>query len=154
MRDRNSDGRNELLDEARRQPELGNWHAVIPYAGVLAAATFLVLLIVSVTLYMEDQRRAANMPPSPEATEDWQARIITVPNSDSYKAALSAYTSSEHRAGTDAGHDLAVWTQAQLEKEGFSVHVYQYTVLLSYPTFLSAKLLFPIQYDHFGCIPR
>ena len=141
-----SDSRNELLDEARRQPELGNWRVVIPYAGALAAATFLVLLIVSVTLYMEDQRREASMPPSPEATESWQARIITIPNSDSYKAALSAYTSSEHRAGTDAGRELALWTQAQLQKEGFSVQLYPYTVLLSYPTFLSAKLLFPIQY--------
>lgn len=110
--------------------------------------------VVAITITMELKRRQGYLPPPPETTLKWQTRFTSVPTSESYRAALAAYTASEHRAGTDAGHELALWTKAQFEKHGFQVEMHPYSVLLSYPKFLSAKLIFPITCARLSVILR
>lgn len=134
----------ELLDDGNL-PTPDYWRQVSRYIGGLGVAAIVIVVLIAVVLFLEIRRREANLP-SPARLHKWQTRLVGIPNPSTYQAALKSYTESEHLAGTYAGRQLALWTKAELEKEGISVQLYPYTVLLSYPRFISAKMTYPTEY--------
>lgn len=137
-----------LLDEDGRFSPPDNWRAIRMHISGLGIAVVVVVFLVSGILFLEMRRRENSLPPTPAELRKWQTRLISIPTPESFESAFASYTQTEHRAGTDAGRRMATATMEAFEKAGLSAEMYSYSVLLSYPRFISAKMTFPVQ-----CVP-
>lgn len=77
---------------------------------------------------------------------DWEKLYLSVPNPETAKQHLRAYTKKSHMAGTEQDYQTAVYTRDQMREYGISAEIVEYQVLLPYPKENIVEMLKPSNY--------